>query len=398
MSRKILFVDDDTRILSAFQRRLRRTFDFHIAVGAQEALSTIEKDGPFAVVISDQQMPGMNGTEFLKQVMAHDPLTMRIMLTGNADRETAAAAVNDSGVFKYLNKPCAIEVIAETIEAALVVYDAALAEKKLLEGTLAGSVKVLVDILSANDPESFKQLANMRRAGQQLGKFLNHKKAWTLDMAIMLSTIGQVMLPPELRAKMTSDQPLNDVEKDLVKRSPEVARKLLLNIPRLKDVADSVYYRDRGYNGTGFPDCETKGDDIPLNARILFLLHHLLEANDAAWPDEDAFSKLDETPEIFDPKLLKMARACFLEPSGNTEMKQVRRDVQASELLPGDQTVNDVTTRSGAMVVPAGLEFTEAVIERIRQFHKMRPLVEPIAILRSVKTSLDAQADSKDAA
>ncbi len=398
MSRKILFVDDDKRILSAFQRRLRRNFDFHVAEGAQEALKVVEKEGPFAVVISDMQMPGMNGVEFLKHVMAHDPLTIRVMLTGNADRETAVASVNDSAVFRYLNKPCAAEVIAETIEAALVEYDSALAEKKLLEGTLAGSVKVLVDILAANDPGSFKQLATMRRAGQQLGKFLNLKKAWTLDMAIMLSTIGQVMLPPELRAKIATGQQLNDVEQDLVTRSPEVARKLLLNIPRMSEVAESIYYRDRAYDGTGFPGNEVKGDDIPLNARILFLLHHMLAASDEGWPGEQTFSKLDETPHLFDPNLVKMARACFLETTGDTETKPIRRDVQVAALLPGDQTVNDVKTVSGEMVLSAGHEFTDAVIERIRQFHKMRPLVEPICVLRIVKASEEQQDDNKDAA
>ena len=195
MSKKVLFVDDDERILSALQRRLRKEFDFHVASDAEEALRIMSKDGPFAVVISDQQMPGMRGVEFLKEVMTRNPMTVRVMLTGNADRETAVASVNDSAVFRYLNKPCPVETITETLREALAEYGRALAEKELLEGTLAGSIKVMVDILAANDPHAFRQISSLRNAGRQLAASMSLQKAWNLDMAITLSTIGDVMLP-----------------------------------------------------------------------------------------------------------------------------------------------------------------------------------------------------------
>lgn len=395
MNRKVLFVDDDTRILSAFQRRLRRTFDFQIASSAQEALEILSKDGPFAVVISDQQMPGMKGIEFLQEVMTRDPMTVRIMLTGNADRETAVASVNDSAVYRYLNKPCPIEVIAETIDEAIREYGAAAAEKKLLEETLAGSVKVLIDVLAANEPGSFDAVANMRRNGQRIAKFLKLKKTWTLDMAIMLSPIGQVMLPPQLRAKLALSKPLTDVEQDIVRRSPEVARNLLLNIPRMKEVAESVYYMNKGYDGSGFPDDSVAGDEIPLNARIVHILSHLSGTGHSARPDAAAFEALGKDSHLFDPQLLEQMRACFLNPAASEEIQVVKRALKVAELLPGDKALNDVKTQSGELVLAGGNAFTEAVIERIRQFHKMRPLAEPIEVSREITVPVD---DDKDAA
>ncbi len=394
MNKKVLFVDDDTRILSAFQRRLRRNFDFQIASSAQDALEILSKDGPFAVVISDQQMPGMKGIEFLKEVMTRDPMTVRIMLTGNADRETAVASVNDSAVYRYLNKPCPIEVIAETIDEAIREYGTAAAEKKLLEETLAGSVKVLVDVLAANEPEAFNAVANLRKNGQRFARFLKLRKTWTLDMAIMLSPIGQVMLPPQLRAKLALGKPLNDVEQDLARRAPEVARNLLLNIPRLKDVADSIYYMDKGYDGSGFPDDRVAGDEIPLNARILCLLKHLTGAEHQGLPDADAFEALDAKAHLFDRDLLAQMRTCFLNPAASEETQIVKRSLKIAELLPGDKAVNDVKTQSGELVLARGNEFSDAVIERIRQFHKMRPLAEPVEITREITVPVDGDKDA----
>lgn len=395
MSQKVLFVDDDPRILSAFARRLRKDFDFHTATDGEEALKLLSQEGPFAVVISDQQMPGMRGIELLKEVMTRDPLTIRIMLTGNADRETAVASVNDSAVFRYLNKPCPVETIADTVREALAEYNKAVAEKELLEGTLAGSVKVLVDILAANDPHAFRQISSLRTAGRRLASHMKLAKAWNLDMAITLSTIGDVMLPPHLRAKMMDGEELDQVETDLVIQSPEVARKLLLNIPRMSDVADSIYYKDKAFDGSGFPGDGVKGTDIPLNARILHLLQNLIDTSEDGSPDAKSFQALEKNVHLFDPNLVAMAKKCFVDAPQKEEMTITRLTVNVDALLPGDKVVDDVKTQAGDLALSAGTDLNEAVIERLRQFHKMRPLVQPLRILRRVKASA---AKNKDAA
>ena len=387
MSNKILFVDDDPRILSAFSRGLRKRFDFHTSTDAAEALRRISEDGPFAVVISDQQMPGMKGIEFLQEVMDRDPMAIRIMLTGNADRETAVASVNESGVFRYLNKPCPVDTIAETIEAALIEYRRVAAEKELLEGTLVGSIKVLVDVLGANDPHAFRQISSIRAAGRRFADFTKLEKAWNLDMAITLSTIGDVMLPPHLRAKMIDGEPLCQDETDLVIQTPEVARNLLLNIPRMKDVADSIYYKDKGYEGSGFPNDEIKGNDIPLHARILKLLQFLVEQSENGVPDHQSFRALKDHLPSFDPKLVKDAMRCFVETAPREAREPCKLNVKVGNLLPGDKAATDIRTTTGELALASGSEINEAVIERLRQFHKMRPLVEPVCVIRMLKAS-----------
>ena len=106
MAHKILLVDDDRNILSGYQRVLRKAFDLETALGGEEALRLLTMDGPFSLVVADMQMPGMSGLELLDKAQTVSPDTIRIMLTGNTDQKTAADAVNQGQVFRFLTKPC----------------------------------------------------------------------------------------------------------------------------------------------------------------------------------------------------------------------------------------------------------------------------------------------------
>src|ERR1039458_8275110 len=94
MSEKILFIDDDTNLLAAVERNLRLKFNLVTAPGGEAALPKIGADGPFAVVVADMQMPGMNGVQLLTEVRKRHPETSRLMLTGNAGQHTAVEAVD----------------------------------------------------------------------------------------------------------------------------------------------------------------------------------------------------------------------------------------------------------------------------------------------------------------
>jgi DNA-binding NtrC family response regulator len=122
MSEKVLFVDDDLNILEAYKRQLRRQFQIDTARGAEEGLSAISTGGPYAVVVSDLRMPGMDGNQFLARVKEIAPKSIRIMLTGYADLKTAMDAINRGNIFRLLTKPCAKEILAEALETAIEQY------------------------------------------------------------------------------------------------------------------------------------------------------------------------------------------------------------------------------------------------------------------------------------
>src|SRR5258708_28798973 len=100
---KILFVDDEPNVVEAYQRSLRRDFQNAIATSGAQALEMIAAGGPYAVVVSDMRMPEMDGVQFLTKASELAPDTVRIMLTGNADQQTAIEAVNQGHIFRFLN-------------------------------------------------------------------------------------------------------------------------------------------------------------------------------------------------------------------------------------------------------------------------------------------------------
>ena len=105
MERHLLLVDDEANVLSALSRLLRgQGYQIHIANGPAAALPILEQF-PVGVVVSDQRMPEMDGTEFLARVRERWPDTVRILLTAYAEIATVAEAINKGAVFKFLLKP-----------------------------------------------------------------------------------------------------------------------------------------------------------------------------------------------------------------------------------------------------------------------------------------------------
>ena len=119
MSDKILFVDDEQHLLDAMRRQFRGRFTVVTALGGHEGLRILKSDGPFAVIVSDFKMPLMNGVEFLERTRELCPDSVRIMLTGYAEHETAIDAVEKGHVFHFLTKPCDTETLAQALTAAL---------------------------------------------------------------------------------------------------------------------------------------------------------------------------------------------------------------------------------------------------------------------------------------
>ena len=119
--KKILFVDDEPQVLETISL-IFRGWHFTTAVGAEAALKAISDD-KFAVVISDQRMPGMTGAELLKKVREIAPETIRIILTGYSDMDSIIEAINSGEVWRFINKPWENEKLKGTVKAAVDLYE-----------------------------------------------------------------------------------------------------------------------------------------------------------------------------------------------------------------------------------------------------------------------------------
>lgn len=119
---KLLVVDDEPDNLDLLYRTFRRDFQVYKADSAFSALETLEQQGEMAVIISDQRMPEMNGTEFLGKTVERFPDTIRILLTGYTDVEDLVEAINSGQVFKYITKPWQPEELKLVVQQAAETY------------------------------------------------------------------------------------------------------------------------------------------------------------------------------------------------------------------------------------------------------------------------------------
>jgi response regulator RpfG family c-di-GMP phosphodiesterase len=240
MSERILFVDDDTNMLASMQRALYKDFGIDIAASPEQGLKQIAEYGPYAVVISDLTMPGMSGITFLACVHDESPDTVRVMLTGNADLDSAIAAVNEGNIFRFLTKPIQHDILVKTLEASIAQYKLITAERELLQKTLAGSVKVLIDIMSLASPMAFSRASRASRYVRLLADKLEIEDSWQYEMAAMLSQIGCIALPQGILEGLHTGRQLTEEENKALKSHLVIARRLLANIPRLDSISRMI--------------------------------------------------------------------------------------------------------------------------------------------------------------
>ena len=120
---KMLVVDDEPDNLDLLYRTFRREFNVLRAESGLAALSVLAAEGEVAVIISDQRMPEMKGTEFLSRTVPEFPDTMRIILTGFTDVEDLVEAINSGQVYKYITKPWDPNELKIVVQRAAETYE-----------------------------------------------------------------------------------------------------------------------------------------------------------------------------------------------------------------------------------------------------------------------------------
>lgn len=237
MNSRILFVDDEPAVLEGYRRTLYKDFQLKTAASGEAALADIQGNGNYAVVVSDMQMPGMNGLQLLSRVREISPQTVRVVLTGHADIETALAAVNEDAVFRFLTKPCDPGLLKRTITSCLMQHRLVRAESELLENTLMSSINVLTDLLSLVSPAAFARSLRINRYVQHMVRTLGLEASWRYEAAAMLSQLGCITLPTEVVEAACSGKGLTSDQRVSFESHPAISQELLANIPRLEGIA-----------------------------------------------------------------------------------------------------------------------------------------------------------------
>lgn len=119
---RLLLVDDDRKLVGAFELYLKRHIEVDIAMSGEAALKLISENC-YSVIISDMFMPSMTGVEFIKQAKELGTSAVCILLTASRESKTAVDAYNDANVFMVVNKPCPLSDLKEFVEAAQAEYE-----------------------------------------------------------------------------------------------------------------------------------------------------------------------------------------------------------------------------------------------------------------------------------
>jgi CheY-like chemotaxis protein len=360
MAEKILLVDDEPNVLDGYRRTLGREFALETAVGGQEALALLAEKGPYAVVVSDMRMPGMDGIQLLSRIKSASPDTIRVMLTGHADTETAINAINEGSIFRFLSKPTSKEMMAKTLTAALVQYGLVTAEKQLLEQTLSGALQVLTEVLSLVNPAAFSRASRARRYIHHVVTSMKLGNPWQYEAAAMLSQLGCVTLAPETIDAAYKGETLPPNEQAQYDAHPNVAYQLLSKIPRLEPIAWMIQHQNRSVS-------QSENKELPDMRRAAEILRVVLAYEEATHGGSSrtevahtlARQNTELGPEFF-------AALVALDP--NAEEGQAKK-CGIEELYPGMIIQQDVQSNSGTLLVSAGQEVTAAVISKLKNFH-----------------------------
>ncbi len=379
---KILFVDDESNVLEGIQRQLRKTFTIETALGPKQGIESVEQHGPYAVVVSDMRMPDISGVEFLSRVQKSSPDSVRMMLTGNADLQTAIDAVNDGQIFRFLTKPCPPDSLTKALQSGLQQYRLLQGEKELLEQTLRGSIEALTDVLGLVNPEAFGRSSRVSRYVKHMAIHFKVPDVWQYEMAAMLSQIGCVILPDGVLKKVYQGQTLEGEEAQLFAQHPLIASDLLGRIPRMQEVSAMISFQEKHFDGTGFPHDEIQGDAIPLASRLLKVALDF-DALDATGMDKaQAYEELTQRAGWYDPAALEALKLAFL-----TEMGFEEKQLKVRELTENMLFAEELRGTNDLLLMAKGQSVTQTVIARLENYLRMGHMEEPIKMLVPQATS-----------
>ncbi len=308
----ILFVDDEASILKSLKRVFRKD-DYRIltANSGKEALEALtEMDGEISLIVSDQRMPEMNGSQFLEKSIDIAPDAIRFLLTGYSDMDAAVEAINKGKIHRYLNKPwndddlrlhirsaldqfelkrenvrlhqlttqqnAELKQLNETLEQRVKERTQAilLQNKKLeslnlrLENSFTETIRLLTSLIETVNSKLGRYMKHTAQIAKEIARTLELDKKITtqIETAALIHDIGLLGQPHKTikkDPKLMESRELEDYQ-----QHPILGALALQSIEQLKPMAKIILTHHERVDGKGYPN-RLKKNEIPIEARIL---------------------------------------------------------------------------------------------------------------------------------
>lgn len=371
---RILFVDDEQNILNSMKRNLRE-YNVTTCNSPYDAIKMVKasvRSTPFAVIVSDYKMPKVTGLELLIAVKDVSPNTVRVMLTGYTEHDTAIKAINEGAIFRFLTKPTTAPDLKKVLNTCIEQYNLVIAEKELLKGTLSGSIRVLTEVLSHSNPEAFGIGERVKRVVRDLLDDVDFPNKWQIEIAAMLSRIGLTAIPAEIITKVKNRETLTSVEKELYDQYPEIGANLISHIPRLDQVSLCVKYQQDALNSAA-----------PFGAKVLNLAIRFDELYFQGIEPLIILKQLSEESSLYGPTLIKQLEKLVLNIT--TDFNTVALHV--NELQEGMIVDQDVFTSDNLLLISKSQEITKTALMRLYNYKRSCGIKEPIMVIKQSESS-----------
>ena len=381
---KILIVEDEEINRNIITEQLKKyELILKEVENGKQALKILELD-KFDLILLDIQMPEMDGYEVLEKLkkdekLKHIPV---IMITSVDDIKSVARCIS-MGAEDYLIKPFEPVVLTARIKNSLDKYSALKNEKELLEKTLTGSIKILIELLSVFRPNIFGQTARIRSICRGIAKKLNIKELWHIEVASLLSQLGSIVLSPDIVEKIEINANLLPNEKKEFEKSPQFGYNFVKQLPRLEKVAQIILHQNADFHKITSIPPDRERPNVPMEAFILKLAIDFNRQLNMGLNFTEIMEDLIKKKEKYHPKALSTLNEMI--------QKEVKRDIRSyniSAIEPGMIFMENVMTESGSQIIAKGQEASATLLVRLKNIKKRMTVIEPIKVLLPYKMNI----------
>lgn len=415
----VLLVDDETSILNSLRRLLRnQPYEVLLAESGAQALEVLEQR-PVSLVISDARMPNMDGATLLAHIHQRFPATLRILLTGYADMDTIAKAINDGQIHRYISKPWNDEELLVTLRQALA-YQHSESERRRLEqlaqtqnqqlkalnasleqrvAARTAELQQTADMLDlayeelkrsyVTGTEVFSLLANLRlpkakQTNRQVIELirvcctrhrLDEGRSRDLTMAAALYNIGKMSWSDSMLTCPADLLP--HTERDLYRAYPQHSESLVMTLEPMKEAARIILHHQERWDGSGFPG-RLKGEAIPQDARWLKLAVDFIELQrglilERQMNSDEALVYIRRyAGKLYDPGLVEdFVKVCAEFLSDVTLADPTVKVLSTRDLAGGMVLARNLNADNGMLLLNAGKVLSAALVDKLIAFEEM---------------------------
>lgn len=421
MSVKVLFVDDEENILRSLGRLfMDEEFETVTAGSGKKALEILGNDHDFAVIISDQRMPEMTGSEFLALARDVSPESLRILLTGYADIGATIDAINRGGASRYITKPWndgeLLQTVRDSVNRFMLMREnvrltelvqSQNEELKEWNGNLKHRVlgqtgdirkkneelQELIDRLRKNFEDTIDAFSNLvelhnpdarshsrivaRIAVRAAGlRGLPEQETETIRVAALLHDIGKIGI--SLGPSLVGSVDLNGHDPAEYLLHPVRGQAAVDGVEDLRKAGMLIRHHHEHYDGSGFPD-RLRGGEIPPGAQLIGMADYLEISLRCTCGDnavELALAELEKRlGSWFDPALFPVVAEAALDICDALQTKKnlVEREVSFTGLFEGMVLSRDICSGTGLLLLSRGTKLDADNIQALNRNYRLDP-------------------------